>query len=137
MRLRLETAACLLLATTAMAGEKPETEDQKTMYALGQLVASQLAGFALGAEELPFLQQGIEDGILGRDSAVDLDTYRPKINELAASRVKQMAEKERSASAAWVEQQANAESATASAREVTRPPQTPCRGAASSRTTGR
>ncbi|MCB1888393.1 MAG: FKBP-type peptidyl-prolyl cis-trans isomerase [Rhodocyclaceae bacterium] len=62
------------------------SEDEKTLYALGQLVARQTAVFNLTADELATVQQGWRDATTGADSAVDIEAYGPKVNELAKAR---------------------------------------------------
>ena len=50
-------ALLLTVPVTAAADVKLETEDQKTVYALGLVLAGQIAGFALSdAEQKIFLQ---------------------------------------------------------------------------------
>ncbi len=73
-----------LIGTGAIAADL--TEDQKTLYALGQLVARQTAVFNLSAEELESVQQGWRDATTGAASAVDVEAYGPKVNELAQAR---------------------------------------------------
>lgn len=62
------------------------SDEQKTLYALGQLVARQTAVFQLSADELATVQQGWRDAASGADSAVDMAVYGPKVNALAAVR---------------------------------------------------
>jgi len=112
MTARVMTLIALTMATPAVSAEL-ETDDQKTMYALGQMIASQLASFALTADELEFFKAGLIDGVLGNDSKIDIDTYRPKINELARARAKAVAAKEGEESAAWVEARKNDEGVVA------------------------
>ena len=78
-------ALSLALATGAVQAADM-TEDQKTFYALGQLVARQTAVFQLKPAELDAVQQGWRDATLGAKSAVDMNVYGPKVNELAQAR---------------------------------------------------
>lgn len=75
-----------LTLATAAAHAAELTEEQKTLYALGQLVARQTAVFQLTPAELDAVQQGWRDGTLGAKTAVDLDVYGPKVNELGQAR---------------------------------------------------
>ena len=68
------------------------TEEEKTLYALGQLVAQQTAVFRLGADELETVQRGWRDAVKGVDSAVDMAAFGPKVNELAQARRTQAAQ---------------------------------------------
>ncbi len=62
------------------------TEEQKTLYALGQLMARQTAVFQLKPAELDAVQQGWRDATVGGKSAVDIEVYGPKVNELGQAR---------------------------------------------------
>lgn len=98
---------CLLLALLAMpacanqagdaAGEAsaPETEDDKTIYAMGLAMAQNLQTFDLTEEELAMLQAGLAAGIRGDEPAVDLQTYGPRIQTFAQQRMMAAAARER------------------------------------------
>lgn len=90
----------------------PETEDQKTLYALGLAMAQNLGPFALTEEELGYVNQGLADGVLGRDAQVDLQTYGPKIQTLAQARMAKAAEAEKAAAAEFLAKMAAEEGAT-------------------------
>src|SRR5260221_11411942 len=68
------------------AAPKLETEDQKTLYALGLLLGRNVKPFALTAEELAIVKAGLTDAITDAKPQVDLDAYGPKVNELAQKR---------------------------------------------------
>ena len=97
-----------LIGFVRTAGAADMTELQKTLYALGQVMARQAATFSLTSAELDPVQRGFRDGVLGAKSAVDMSVYGPKIQPLAKARQEVMAEK---ASAAGREQLAKAETA--------------------------
>jgi FKBP-type peptidyl-prolyl cis-trans isomerase FkpA len=63
-----------------------ETEDQKTLYALGLLLARNIEPFALNPEELAIVKAGLTDAVTDTTPQVELDTYGPKVNELAQKR---------------------------------------------------
>jgi FKBP-type peptidyl-prolyl cis-trans isomerase FkpA len=84
-------ALSLALATGALHAADM-TEEQKTFYALGQLVARQTAVFQLKPAELEAVQQGWRDATLGAKSTVDMNVYGPKVNELAQARQAALAE---------------------------------------------
>lgn len=88
-------------APTAAAADASglQTEDQKTLYALGIWVSQRVAPFALSADDLKYVQQGMTDGVLGNKPKVDLDAYGDKLNELAGSRMKVKAEANKKAGA--------------------------------------
>jgi FKBP-type peptidyl-prolyl cis-trans isomerase FkpA len=88
---------CLLAGLMALAivgcsrNQSPaaelETDEQKTLYAIGIALSQQLEAFALTEEELETVKAGIEDGTLNLPHKVDMQTYGPKIGELAQSRM--------------------------------------------------
>jgi FKBP-type peptidyl-prolyl cis-trans isomerase len=93
----LASAAVLVaLVGTARAAD-PQTEDQKTLYALGLALSRNLAPFELTPEELGFVAQGMEDGVLKRESKVDAQAYQPKIQAFARDRQAAAAVKEKAA----------------------------------------
>jgi FKBP-type peptidyl-prolyl cis-trans isomerase FkpA len=79
-------------ATTA---PKLETEDQKTLYALGLLLGRNIKPFALKPEELAIVKAGLNDAVTDTKPQVDLDTYGPKVNELAQKRAASGADEEK------------------------------------------
>jgi FKBP-type peptidyl-prolyl cis-trans isomerase len=84
---RIAIAVLLTMTTVpALAAEAPKTEEQKVLYAVGQVVGRQLAVFNLSPVELAFVQQGISDSVTGAKPAVEVETYGQKIQELANSR---------------------------------------------------
>lgn len=83
----------ILLAIPAFAADVPKTEDQKTFYAIGLVVAQQLSTFTLTAAELEFVKQGITDAATGKKLFVEIDTYNPKIQALANARRNAQGEK--------------------------------------------
>jgi FKBP-type peptidyl-prolyl cis-trans isomerase FkpA len=97
----------LALAPAARAADpKLDTEDQKTLYALGLALSRNLATFNLTPEELATVEAGLSDGLFSKEKKVDLDTYGKKIQELAQTRAKAAAEKEKEASKPFLEKMA-------------------------------
>src|SRR2546422_445842 len=70
----------------ASAPSKLETEDQKTLYALGLLLGRNIKPFALKPEELAIVKAGLTDAVTDTKPQVEIDTYGPKVNELAQKR---------------------------------------------------
>ncbi|MDH3588139.1 MAG: FKBP-type peptidyl-prolyl cis-trans isomerase [Gammaproteobacteria bacterium] len=98
----------LLVVTTialsaTVCAKTPETEDDKTFYALGLAIAESLGQYDLTKDELEMLQSGLTAGVTGGPAAVDLKEYRPKLAELGRSRTEAAAGKEKQASAKFVE----------------------------------
>ncbi|MBF5044642.1 FKBP-type peptidyl-prolyl cis-trans isomerase [Aggregicoccus sp. 17bor-14] len=91
---------------TASAGA-PQTEDQKTLYAIGLVEARRLGVFNLTKEELAQVQQGLSDGVTGAKPQVELETYGPKINQLAQARMGAKSETEKKKGQDYLAQHAN------------------------------
>jgi len=70
----------------ASATPKLETEDQKTLYALGMLLGRNIKQFGLKPEELAFVRAGLTDAATDAKPQVEIETYGPKVNEMAQKR---------------------------------------------------
>jgi FKBP-type peptidyl-prolyl cis-trans isomerase FkpA len=86
MRRLITAALVLLIAVPSFAAEEPKTDDQKTLYAVGLVIARQLSVFNLSPSELELVKQGITDGAAGKKPLVDMEAYRGKIQSLALNR---------------------------------------------------
>src|SRR5690242_14125671 len=86
MRKTLLAALAVLIAVPAFAAEQPKTEDQKTLYAVGLVMARQLSILSLSPEELELVKQGMTDGVTGKAPLVDVEAYKMKINQFAVDR---------------------------------------------------
>jgi FKBP-type peptidyl-prolyl cis-trans isomerase FkpA len=105
MRRLLLAAAALTLAGTASA-QAPQTDDQKTLYAVGAVIAKQLEVFSLSPAEFATVKQGLDDAMAGKKLAAEPEAYQQKINQLAQARMKVAAEKQKEASKAYLEKAA-------------------------------
>ena len=85
-----------LISTPSFAADSPKTEDQKTLYALGHIMGSQLSVFALTPGESEPVKEGFADAINGKASGVDIETYGSKVHQLALARNKALEEKQTS-----------------------------------------
>lgn len=105
----------VVAALLALAGLTPataqETEDEKTLYALGAIMAQNLGPFALTDAELQSVMLGLRDGVLGNELAVDMGTYGPKVQQMAQSRQQAAASVNQEASDAFVAKKAAEEGA--------------------------
>jgi FKBP-type peptidyl-prolyl cis-trans isomerase FkpA/FKBP-type peptidyl-prolyl cis-trans isomerase FklB len=106
----LSVALVLLLLTVAGGASAAEpdlkTDEQKTLYALGLVLAQNLATFALSPADLEIVKAGLSDGLGNKEKKVDLQTYGPKIQELQKSRVVAAAAPERKAGQAFLDKAA-------------------------------
>jgi FKBP-type peptidyl-prolyl cis-trans isomerase FkpA len=71
------------------------TEEQKTVYALGQLMGRNLQGFSLTPAELELVKQGLSDSITNPKGEFNAEAMMPKVQELARSRATARAEVEK------------------------------------------
>src|SRR5438094_6571708 len=78
--------ACAQTTGTGASAPKLETEDQKTVYALGLLLGRNIKPFALTPDELAIVKAGLSDAVTDAKPQVELDTYGPKVNDLATKR---------------------------------------------------
>jgi FKBP-type peptidyl-prolyl cis-trans isomerase FkpA/FKBP-type peptidyl-prolyl cis-trans isomerase FklB len=99
-------AACFLLSGTSALAATPKSEDDKTFYALGVILARDLGPLNLNAKEMEMVASGLTDAALGKDSQVDLPTYGPKVQALAQARVAATASSEKEAADAFVDKMA-------------------------------
>jgi len=63
-----------------------KTDEDKTLYALGLVLANQLAPFKLTPNDLALIEAGLSDGTLKKPPKVEVETFGPKIKPLADSR---------------------------------------------------
>src|SRR4030095_4520041 len=68
------------------APTKLETEEQKTLYALGLLLGKNIKPFALKPEELAIVQAGLTPAVTDTKPQIEIDAYGPKVNELVQKR---------------------------------------------------
>ena len=88
-----------------------QSDDDKTLYTIGQLLARSVAPLGLSDAELDTLVDGLRDGALGAEPQVDLREQGPKVQAFTAARMKAVADSERDAGSAWVLEAAAAEGA--------------------------
>jgi FKBP-type peptidyl-prolyl cis-trans isomerase len=88
--------------TDTPAGSAPasalETDDQKTLYALGLALARNLEPFNLTEPELDLVKQGLADGALKREPKVKLEEQAQHLQDFAKARQQAVAAEEVKAS---------------------------------------
>src|SRR2546426_3463532 len=85
MRTLVILATVLVLATAVNAtadGPKLETEEQKTLYALGLTINRSLSPLNLSPSELELVEAGLSHGGLHKTPKVHLPPYWPKIKKI-------------------------------------------------------
>jgi FKBP-type peptidyl-prolyl cis-trans isomerase FkpA/FKBP-type peptidyl-prolyl cis-trans isomerase FklB len=88
-----------------------ETEDDKTIYAMGVNLAQNLDHLALSKSEQEVLQQGFADGLLKREPQVDTVRYGRRVESLFARRNADLAQEESEAAEAFLAEAAAVEGA--------------------------
>jgi FKBP-type peptidyl-prolyl cis-trans isomerase len=89
--LRISTTAALLLGmlcTVATAQTALETDEQKTLYALGVALGQNIRDFGLTPAELELVAAGVTDAALGNELKVDMTAFAPRVRALASEREK-------------------------------------------------
>jgi FKBP-type peptidyl-prolyl cis-trans isomerase FkpA len=83
--------ALAMLAGAAQA-QAPKTDDDKAFYALGYTLGQRLkSDFSPTKAELELIKKGLSDGITGAKAKVEVETYGPKINQMAQARAQKAA----------------------------------------------
>jgi FKBP-type peptidyl-prolyl cis-trans isomerase len=104
---RLVTAIVLASMSSVVSATELESEQDKTIYALGVALSRNLAPFNLSESELQLVKQGLSDALIGNKPAVDVNEYGPKFQELMKERAAQLAAVEKEASANFLEKAAS------------------------------
>ena len=116
MRSFVLAALLLAVAGTARAEEAkkadPKAEakpaaggaDEKTLYAIGAVIAKQLEVFNLTPAEFAHVKKGLEDGATGKKLLVAPESQQQQINQLAQARMKVTEDKLKAKQAAYYDQ---------------------------------
>ena len=91
------TASSAAAPAAAPAKAPAMSEDDKTLYAIGQILSVSVKPFTLSEAEMQKVQAGFAAGMRGKKSAVDAESYRPKIQALLAARIAAATEKTKAA----------------------------------------
>jgi FKBP-type peptidyl-prolyl cis-trans isomerase FkpA len=105
MRRIILSVLALSLASGARAQDS-KTDDEKTLYSIGVLIAKQLEVFNLAPAELEQVKRGLNDATSGKKLAAEPEQYQQKINQLAQARMKVAAEKQKEKSKDFLEKAA-------------------------------
>ncbi len=82
---------------------KLESEDDKTFYAMGFMLGGNLQRLSLSDKELAALYKGVSTAAQNGKSEVDMAKYQNRIQEVFKSRMDKVAEKEKGAGKAFME----------------------------------
>jgi len=107
------TAVMLFVPAAAPASElKLETDEQKTIFALGMMISRNLGPFNLSADEIDLVAAGLKASLTGGDTlGIDIAEYQPKVQMLAHDRAQAVAEVEKEKANAFLEAEAAKEGA--------------------------
>lgn len=92
----------------------PESEDEKTFYALGLSLGGNISGLGLSKREIALVKAGLADAASGAEPKVAIQTYSPKIRALLAARRSQQAAKSKDDAKGFIEQISRADGAESS-----------------------
>ncbi len=118
------TLAFAAYGTAAVAQPTLQTDQDKTLYALGIAIGNNVHGFNLTQAELAIVTSGFADAALGNKSKIDFDAYAPKIQALAQQRMAAAADVEKKASQAFLDKMAMEKGAEKSESGVVYIPET-------------
>jgi FKBP-type peptidyl-prolyl cis-trans isomerase FkpA len=85
------TAFIVLMTIPAFAAGEPQTEEQKTMYAIGSMLAGHISVFNFSPAELELVKQGFADAAAGKKLLVNPNNYKNQSRDLADARMKRKA----------------------------------------------
>ncbi|MCS7025410.1 MAG: FKBP-type peptidyl-prolyl cis-trans isomerase [Bryobacteraceae bacterium] len=85
--------------------QTPNTDDEKTIYALGLSLYRSLGAFDLSPSELEWIKQALTDAAAGAPR-VDFNEWAPRFQTLAQARAARILEREKAASQAFLEKEA-------------------------------
>ena len=85
MRIFVRAIVCVLAVASLVApavAQEPQTDEEKTLYALGAMLSRSLRPMNLTPAELDMIKAGMTDGALGRRLKVDTAPYAGKVRQL-------------------------------------------------------
>lgn len=105
-------AILVVAGAGAGAAQEPKTDEQKAFYALGVAISRNLSSFNLSAAELEMVKAGLTDGVLHKELKADLQTARPKLEELQRTRLAAAATNEKKIGQTYLDKAAAGKGAT-------------------------
>ena len=105
MKKTLLAALACFIAVPALVAAAELTEDQKTLYFLGQAVSSKIKQFEFSADETKFIIQGFSESLAGEKSKAD-ETYGMKLNAYLAKKQEAIVAKQKDAAKPFLDKMA-------------------------------
>jgi FKBP-type peptidyl-prolyl cis-trans isomerase len=96
------------------AQQKPKTDDEKALYALGVLLSRNVQSFEFTEKELDMVKAGLADGAQDKSQIEpdQIETLVPKLQELQTKRAAAATEREKTSGAAYIAKAAAEKDAT-------------------------
>jgi FKBP-type peptidyl-prolyl cis-trans isomerase FkpA len=91
----------LPVSVLAQTPAAPQTDEEKTLYAIGLVMQRTLQQFDLSPAEMVVIQRAISDAAAGKP-AIELDEWGPRIQALATARAERITVRQKEASAAFL-----------------------------------
>lgn len=87
------------------------SDDEKTLYAIGLMMSSNLGPLGLSEDELEQIWDGVKDGVAGTEPKVDLQAQAQQVQAFAQSRAMARVAEEKKAAQPFLDERAAAEGA--------------------------
>lgn len=101
-RLILLSSMTLSLACDAHE-KKISTENDKTLYTLGQMYAKRVGNLSLTPDEVDLMLQGMRDGLIGAKAQVDIDSQQPQVQKFIEEKMNKSSQAEKDKGKKYVE----------------------------------
>jgi len=98
--------------TSAATSKAPMSEDDKVIFAVGEILSGSVKPFAFTPHEMELVSEGFSAGMHGKKTDVDAESYRAKIQALLTDRVTKGVAAAKASGAAYRTKAAAAKGAT-------------------------
>lgn len=104
LRVKYAAALALALGVCAATAQTLDTDENRTLYAVGVVLGNNLLQFNLTPAELALVEAGLRDSVFGTEPRVDMAVYGQQITVLRDARQAVGAAAEKAASMAFIDQ---------------------------------
>ena len=104
LRVKYAAALALALGVCAATAQTLDTDENRTLYAVGVVLGNNLLQFNLTPAELAVVEAGLRDTVFGTEPRVDMAVYGQQITVLRDARQAVGAAAEKAASMAFIDQ---------------------------------
>lgn len=104
LRVKYAVALALALGVCAATAQTLDSDENRTLYAVGVVLGNNLLQFNLTPEELALVEAGLRDTVFGTEPRVDMALYGQQITVLRDARQAVGAAAEKAASMAFIDQ---------------------------------